>query len=190
MSEVLRFEKIINGNIFQNDFSDMSSNANASIEFRENKNYSGGIAVIYGPNGTGKTSLAKVLESKESENEKMFTASYNDESFGIEEQKFYVINDQLSRNVIKGDTSDYLIGANIRREYELKKKIADEFGRIFNDYLSKKLKNDFKISKIGDYLIGILDDIQAQDYIKSIVNAKKGEETLIGKILLIISKKP
>jgi len=172
MPEVLRFEKIINGNIFQNDFSDMSSNANAAIEFRENKNCSGGIAVIYGPNGTGKTSLAKVLECEESDNEKIFIASYNDENFGIEEQKFYVINDQLSRNVIKGDTSDYLIGANIRREYELKKKIADEFIYIFNVYLPPKFKNDFKITKIGDYLIGNLGDIQAQDYIKKIVNAK------------------
>lgn len=172
MSKTLKFEKIVNGNIFQSDFFDMSSNTNATIEFRESKNCSGGIAVIYGPNGTGKTSFAKVLECKKSDNDKMFIATYDNKSFGAEEQKFYVINDQLSRNVIKGGTSDYLIGANIRREYELKKKITVEFERIITDYIPKKLKNDFKISKMGDYLLDKLDDMQAKDYIKKIVNAK------------------
>lgn len=172
MPKILKFEKIVNGNIFQNDFVDMSSNANATIEFKESKNCSGGIAVIYGPNGTGKTSFAKVLECKKPDDDKMFIASYDGQNFGVEDQKFYVINDQLSRNVIRGDTSDYLIGANIRREYELKKKIAAEFERIFTDYIPKKLKSDFKISKMGDYLLEKLDDIQAKDYIKKIVNAK------------------
>lgn len=172
MSKILKFVKIVNGTIFQSDFLDMSSNDNSTIEFREKKNCAGGIAVVYGPNGTGKTSLTKVLEGKEVSDDKMFIASYNDDRIESEEQKFYVINDQWSRNIIKGETSDYLLGANIRREYDLKKKIAMEFGRIFNEYLPKKLKTDFKISKIGDYLIAKLDDVQAQEYIKKIVNTK------------------
>ena len=50
------FSSIKNNNIFETDFEHLSSQ-NGTIEFKHMQG-SGGIAVIYAPNGTGKTSLA------------------------------------------------------------------------------------------------------------------------------------
>ena len=50
----LTFNKIENGLIFTSDFSTFIKNNVISFS-------NSGISVIYGPNGTGKTSLAKVL---------------------------------------------------------------------------------------------------------------------------------
>lgn len=43
-----------------------------------------------------------------------FEALYEGNTLTPESKAFHVIGDQLSRHVIKGDTSDYLIGADIR----------------------------------------------------------------------------
>jgi len=53
---MIKFKKIINGSIFHRDFSPLTQNS--EISFRED------MAVIYGPNGTGKTSLIKVLSGE------------------------------------------------------------------------------------------------------------------------------
>lgn len=54
------FSSIKNNNIFETDFEHLSSQ-NGTIEFKHMQG-SGGIAVIYAPNGTGKTSLANLLD--------------------------------------------------------------------------------------------------------------------------------
>lgn len=57
MAELI-FHKIINSTIFTTDFSTFVSNN--TIDFNEK-----GISVVYGPNGTGKTSLIHVLSGDE-----------------------------------------------------------------------------------------------------------------------------
>ena len=54
------FSSIKNNDIFETDFAHLSSQ-NGTIEFKHMQG-SGGIAVIYAPNGTGKTSLANLLD--------------------------------------------------------------------------------------------------------------------------------
>lgn len=54
MSNKLLFTKLKKENIFCNDFLDFKNNN--EIEFSKS-----GIAVLYGPNGTGKTSFVKIL---------------------------------------------------------------------------------------------------------------------------------
>jgi len=52
---MIKFNKIENGNIFTRDFRPLAKNNEVHFSNTE------GIAVVYGPNGTGKTSLIKVL---------------------------------------------------------------------------------------------------------------------------------
>lgn len=170
------FSSIINNGIFEDDFAHLSER-NGTIEFKHMQE-SGGIATIYAPNGTGKTSITNLLSMETSEENKSFIAA--DEHGNVitpESRSFHVIQDQLNRNVIRGKTTDYLIGAQIRREYELRDRINSLFQNAY-DQLASKYKTEFKVSKVGDYLIiqmqsseGIIQ--QAAHYIRSIVNAKQ-----------------
>lgn len=63
---------------------------------------------------------------------------------------FHVIQDQINRNVIRGETTDYLIGAQIRREYDLRNQINILFRNAYDD-LASKYKSEFKVSKVKDY---------------------------------------
>lgn len=91
---------------------------------------------------------------------------------------FHVIQDQLNRNVIRGKTTDYLIGAQIRREYELRDQINAAFRNAY-EQLSSKYKAEFKVSKVGDYLLTQIESVQdtthqtAFQYIRSIVNTRQ-----------------
>lgn len=171
------FSSIKNSDIFENDFEHLSVQ-NGTVEFKHMQG-AGGIAVIYAPNGTGKTSLANLLDIEASTEKSSFAAS--DEQGNIitpETKAFHVIQDQLNRNVIRGKTTDYLIGAQIRREYELRDQINAAFRNAY-DQLSAKYKTEFKVSKVGDYLLTQIQSVQdtthqtAFQYIRSIVNTRQ-----------------
>ena len=136
--DILEFYKIKRENIFANDFNNFIKNN--KIAFSEN-----GIAVIYAPNGVGKTSLSKVLDCQK--------GSEFDAKFGtiiVNEKKndlFHVISDQNSRHIIQGETEEFLLGDDIRKEFELKKKIDNEIAEVFENKLPKILKDNFNISK-------------------------------------------
>ena len=130
----LKFNSIKNQTIFQPEFQSFSANGYNVIEFKKQRYAAGGIAVIYAPNGTGKSSLTAVLGNEKTREDLSFEAVYNDNcTIQPETKAFHTIGDQISRNVIEGETSDYLIGQDIRREYALKKKIADGFEKAFNE---------------------------------------------------------
>lgn len=152
------FSSIKNNDIFETDFAHLSSQ-NGTIEFKHMQG-SGGIAVIYAPNGTGKTSLANLLDVEVSTEKNSFVAS-DDQGNTItpETMAFHVIQDQLNRNVIRGKTTDYLIGAQIRREYELRDQINAAFRNAY-EQLSSKYKAEFKVSKVGDYLLTQIESVQ------------------------------
>ena len=121
----LKFNSIKNQSIFQPEFQSFSANGYNVIEFKKQPHAAGGIAVVYAPNGTGKSSLTAVLGNEETREDLSFEAVYNDNcTIQPGTKAFHTIGDQISRNVIEGETSDYLIGQDIRREYALKKKIA------------------------------------------------------------------
>ena len=64
MAMKLSFSSIQNENIFQPKFKDLNANGNNVIEFRKQPQAAGGIAVVYAPNGTGKSSFTRVLGSE------------------------------------------------------------------------------------------------------------------------------
>lgn len=168
MGGILEFKKIVKENIFCDEFRDFKENN--LIEFSKK------IAVIYAPNGTGKTSLSNILDcEKNTEFELTYkNISYNSKS---KNKLFCKIADQNARNVIKGETGDFLLGDNIRRERELKEEIDIGFRKIF-DELILRLKSDFKIDKVNNSLLKeIIKDSKIKDYITSLVNrTKKGND--------------
>ena len=172
MAMRLEFKFLKNISIFHEGFEDLPSTGREIIEFKKQPQVSGGIAVLYGPNGTGKSAFTHAVGSEVVSDEVSFEARYNNEEwFGPEDKKFHIIEDQISRNIIPGETSDYLIGQDIRREYRLKKQISDGFRTAF-DELAVLFKEEFGVSKVTDYLLAEAKRIKpvAQTYIRSIVN--------------------
>ncbi len=180
MAVKLRFQSVVNQTIFQPEFRDFSVNGYNTIEFKKQSQTRGGIAVIYAPNGTGKSSLAAVLGNKTSQSDLSFEA-IDEEGNRIapETNSFHIIGDQISRNVIKGETTDYLMGQNIQREYELKKNIAEGFRTAFNQ-LKNEYKRVYNVTKVGDYLLRVIQEKNPTVYsfIREIVNQKSKGSTL------------
>lgn len=172
MSYKIIFSKIKNECIFSEDFNALDQYG--EIVFKKQPQSQGGIVVLYAPNGTGKSSLAKVLSIDKSTEAVTFEALYEGNTLTPESKAFHVIGDQLSRHVIKGDTSDYLIGADIRREYELKKRIAEGFIDAFSKRIPKYIKDTFKVSKVSDVLLLKIKEIdnQAYGFLRDIVSSK------------------
>ena len=172
MSMKLKFTSIKNESIFQPEFQDFSTNGYNVIEFKKQSRATGGIAVVYAPNGTGKSSLTAVLGNEQEREDLFFEAIYNDNhTVRPETKSFHAIGDQISRNVIEGETSDYLIGRDIKREYSLKKKIAKGFETAFNE-LNSKYKNDYKTTKVSDYLLSVMQErnLEAYTFVRDIIN--------------------
>lgn len=173
----LIFTSIKNNEIFENDFSSLPE-TRGTINFKHMQG-TGGVAVVYAPNGTGKTSLATLLQTDGASEKMNFSATEdNGNNITPESGAFHVIQDQINRNVISGKTTDYLVGAQIRREYELKERIHTAFQSAFAQLVSK-YKTDFKVTKIGDYLLSQIDTIndeihhKAYKYIRSLVNSRQ-----------------
>ena len=172
----LVFSSIINGAIFEPEFQALTP-ANGTIEFKH-LNTPGGIAVVYAPNGTGKSSIAKVLDAETTTTSMSFSATDDAGiTLGPESHKFHIILDQINRNIIPGKETDYLIGQQIRHEYELRDRINAAFVEAFTA-LSAKYKSDFKVSKVGDFLLSQINTLRTEsyqksyEYIRSIINTR------------------
>lgn len=142
----LAFARIVNGGIFTEDFYNFSTNN----EIRFNRK---SIAVLYAPNGVGKTSLAKVLDCDEDTD---LEAVYNGERYNTEngDQLFHVVADQNHRNIIQGETEEFILGDDIKRERQLEQEIEEELA-----VLTEKLKQ-----KLRDYGIASKSAIILSDY--------------------------
>ena len=160
---VVEFYKIKKENIFTDDFENF--NKNNKLAFSNE-----GIVVVYAANGVGKTSLSKVLNSEKGTN---FKAEY-DEVISNESSNelFYVISDQNSRHIIQGETEEFLLGDNIKEEFDLKKQIDKYMKGIFENKLPKILKETFNISKAKSTLIDFIQDTELKKYISDIANNK------------------
>ncbi len=192
MAKKLLFKSIKYSNIFNENF--INFTRNNEIEFSNRPTSRGGIAVLYAPNGTGKSCLSDVL-SNDKENTS-FLANYDRKQITPEDDKFYIIKDQNSRNIIKGNASDYIIGKEIKKEFELKEKINSLFIDIFEKKLASMYKNEYGIKSKTHFLIQELKKRNPleYDYISDIVNNRsKGKainrDTIINYISNCDNKK-
>ena len=148
--------------VFCSDFEQLK--ANNTIKFSED-----GIAVLYGANGAGKTSLARIL-SNEVDSEYTLTA-HGKQLSNRDEPAFHVIKDQNGRNIIQGNTEDFVLGDNIRREYELKETIETGFGSLYSGTLIPALKAA-GISTKKSRFDAVITDPTLRTYVSDLANQK------------------
>ena len=172
MEEKLIFSKIENSTIFVDDYKSFSNNN--TISFSKE-----GIAVLYGPNGTGKTSLVKTIDGEKGSkiNYKYAGNDYTDGSL------FYVINDQNNRNIIGGSAKDFLLGDNIKKEFELQDYIKGEYEKLCLESISALKSNN--ISSGSSKGIDCCEkDTDMVEIIKDLSNNKsKGSKISIDKYI-------
>ena len=160
------FYQIEKDNIFQDEFKNLSRNRNNELNFNNKNNI-----VIYAPNGSGKSSLCKVLAGEE--NTKLKYQLDND-SIKEEAKDFFCISDQNGRNLIKGEEKEFLLGDNLRNEYELRitlDKIKESICKDVAEY-AKNIGIKNKSAKIFSNTEYGLDNNTFTDFIKSCVNSK------------------
>ena len=180
MSNTLVFSKLQKEDIFCHDFNEFERNN--EIVFS-----SQGIAVLYAPNGTGKTSLVKILNNSDNCS---FSVSYNGQQYDTSNNNlFHIIHDENTRNIIAGTTKDFLLGDNIKKEFDLKAYIDKEFGGMLQG-LVDKLKNDFNISKKTSPLIDKIENADLKKYIQDLANSQsKGkqieQEDFVNKVICL-----
>ena len=174
----LIFKKIESGDIFTRDFSPLVRNNEIIFPTSEE------IVVVYGPNGTGKTSLIKVLgDAKGTKVE--FSLDGTDYQAGTE--VFHIINDQNNRNIISGETRDFFLGDNIRHEFELQDQVATDRNTVISAILSL-IKNTFGISAGNSPLIELLSKAELAAFIKDCANSKsKGNRYTTNALVALLT---
>ena len=172
------FEKIENEDIFVSDYKKLTKNN--EIDFSKE-----GIAVIYGPNGTGKTSLVKVLSSEKGTKVKY---TYDGKEY-TDGSQFFVINDQNNRNIIQGETKDFLLGDDIKKEFELQEYIVNEYNRLCTESISI-LKSNYSISSSRSKSIDCFSEwTSIQNIIRDLMNNRsKGSKTGVDTYILELEK--
>lgn len=158
----LTINKLVLENIFCNEFNPLISNN--TIDFTNQS-----ICVLYGPNGTGKTSFTNVLNLSKNSKYEIFL---DGKAFTEENEKIvHVISDQNGRNLIVGSTEDFILGDNIRREYELKKQIEDSLSTLYNSLIDG-LKISFTITTKNSPISQLITDADLKNYISDLANNK------------------
>ena len=172
------FEKIENEDIFVSDYKKLTKNN--EIDFSKE-----GIAVIYGPNGTGKTSLVKVLSSEKGTKVKY---TYDGKEY-TDGSQFFVINNQNNRNIIQGETKDFLLGDDIKKEFELQEYIVNEYNRLCTESISI-LKSNYSISSSSSKSIDCFSEwTSIQNIIRDLMNNRsKGSKTGVDTYILELEK--
>ncbi|WP_297639775.1 AAA family ATPase [uncultured Clostridium sp.] len=168
MSKKLKFKKIEYNKVFCEEFKDLK--VNNEIEFNKN------IAVLYGPNGTGKTSLSKVLAGDSKDENICFEVEFKGQEKIDSGEIFHIISDQNSRNIIKGSAKDYLIGDDIEKEERLIKEIEEGF-KVLCESMRLILKDKLNITTRTNKLIETVEDKEIQKNIKDFANKQfKGNQ--------------
>lgn len=178
MSKVI-FTKIVSGDIFNKAF--------CPFEYQNELNFSRtGITILYGPNGVGKSSLADVLAGVENSSYEVFyqQKKYTETTSSL----FHVISDQKNRNIIKGETNDYLIGENIRREKELENEISSTLTSVFNG-LNRQLKSNFGITAASSKALSKIRHPKVKRFSTNLANQRsKGKDIESQDFVLFIEE--
>lgn len=159
MTAAIKFINIENEEIFTENFKPLTKNNEISFQTSEK------IAIIYGPNGAGKTSLIKVLSDEKGTTVEF---EYYGKCHTSGKSIFHIINDQNNRNIIKGETKDFFLGDNIKREFELQEYVASARTSLI-DKMIITLKS-YGVSAASSLLIDLITPSDIKGLIKDIAN--------------------
>lgn len=178
--EKIIIKKLKNDKIFVEDFEDLKKN-NEIIFKGKSKGDINGLAIIYAPNGTGKTTLSKMLDKKNKglgEIDISYEGSIENDKI---RENIHVIYDQNNRHIIEGEESDFIISHDIVKISKLENEIKLEFQKITKD-IKNLLKDNYKISTITDL---VLSDIKYfKNHFQEIVNNRiKDDDIAIKKFI-------
>ena len=159
----IKVSKIKKANIFTVEY--LALTQNNELDFERKK-----VCVLYGPNGTGKTSLSKVLNQDKD-------VEYTLDIDGTEHTEnsdpiAHIISDQNDRNVIQGETQDFILGDDIKREYQLKQKLNDSFYSLLEKELVGILKKNYQIAKMSTNFDELILDKDLLGFIADIANSR------------------
>jgi len=159
----LVFKKIKRQNIFCDDYINLTRNN--VIDFSTKK-----ISIVYGANGTGKTSLAMVFDK---ENEVEYSIVITDKEYKETDEKIaHIIKDQNGRNIIVGNTEDFILGDDITREFELKDKLEKGFEKLYTSIINE-LKLRFGISTKSSSFNKFITNKSIIEYVSDLANSKQ-----------------
>lgn len=170
----LIFKSLKKENILSSDFEELIQNN--IIDF-SNKKQQNKMAVCYAPNGMGKTTISKIL------NEEIGT-SYSVE-YCLTEYKsglFHIISDQSNRNIISGETGEFVLGDQIRHEKELESKIESECNSKYQ--LIKTKLNELGIVKKSDVLVENFIERDVKKFVEKLVNTQDRGKTIDKKEII------
>ena len=158
----LKINKIEYDSIFTRDYNPLIRNNEINFASPEE------IAVVYGPNGTGKTSLIKVLSGVKGSK---LEFEYEGITYASGETVFHIINDQNNRNIILGEERDFFLGDNIKHEFELQTQVAEDRNNVLSGIIGV-LKANYGISAGNSPLIELINNAELSAFIKDCVNSK------------------
>lgn len=162
MANVLEVKSLEFGNIFQNDFKDLRKDNVISFESAKR------MAVLYAPNGVGKTTFADTLKGEEG---RKYIVSYNETEYQTGNGAlFHVISDQNSRVIIEGETRAFLLGDDVSKEYDLKEQIDRKYKEC-KDEMIASLKEAFGLSKKKQELHELVNDHELRNLISNLTNS-------------------
>lgn len=161
----LKINKLQFSNVFNDDFNQLQNNN--VLEFSKN------ICVIYAPNGVGKSSFCKALSGQGQFSIEYGGNNYNENSSNI----FHFIKDQNARNIIEGDSSDFILGDNISLEMQLSNWINEKTSLSY-EIAKNKLRNEVNITKKSDDKIRWIQNDKIKEIVEKIANSRAKYESL------------
>jgi len=80
-------------------------------------------------------------------------------------------NDQNGRNIIEGSTNDFILGDDIKREYDLRNHLESGFKELFES-LATKLKKEYKISTKASSTLGFVSNEDIKKVVPFLANTR------------------
>lgn len=171
----ITFTSLVNSSIFPESFKNL--NSNNTIEFSDSCR----LAVVYAPNGVGKTSFARTLREGNKTNPRI-TYSCSPAT------NFIVISDQNGRDIIEGNAGDFFIGPDIAKADAIFAELDSMYSAICNDY-ANYLKEK-KITTKDSWIIHYLEKVNSQfaSFTNGISNSRdRGRKDKYDRVYHIIS---
>lgn len=178
MVKDIEFKQIQNNRIFDSSFEKFENNNIISFSPK-------GIIVIYAPNGTGKTSFIEALSGLKDTTLKF---KYHNKEYDTGENIFSTIQDQNDRNIIQGNTKDFYLGENVRKEFELEESLENIRKNVVDKII--EIATTHKMKNLSSLLLDCFTENEKDFLSKAINNKNKLNNATNKDIISFVNKIP